>query len=65
MRKVMGIMLAAVLIVFFAVGFITSVEAKKPVPCTYKCINGLGYLCCIVDGEEVCTYDPKIDCIRP
>jgi hypothetical protein len=59
----------AVMVIVFTLSFATAIlvstaGAKPPIPCTYRCIDGLGYRCCIVDGEEVCEYDPKIDCIR-
>ena len=68
MRKTMAILLIGVFVVALAVAFMFSaVTAKPPVPnpCTYKCINCVGYKCCIVNGQEVCTYEPKIDCYCP
>ena len=65
MRKFLTLMLVAVFVISLAVtAMISTSEAKPPKDCYYKCVNGLGYFCCIVDGEEQCEYSPKIDCIR-
>ncbi|UCD95593.1 MAG: hypothetical protein JSU69_05955 [Candidatus Zixiibacteriota bacterium] len=65
MRKLTAILVTAVFVVTLLTSVIVSTsEAKPPRDCYYKCVNGLGYFCCIVDGEEQCQYDPKIDCIR-
>lgn len=55
----------AMMVVLFAasmmVGALVSpqVEAKPPIPCTYKCINQDTYFCCLVAFNpvtEVCTF---------
>lgn len=65
MRKITGLMLVVLFVCAFVIGTITSdAQAGKKQDCYIKCVNGLGYFCCIVDGEEQCEYRPNIDCIR-
>jgi len=64
MRKSIALVLVLVFVVSLLIGMMVSPTQAKPPKCYYKCMNGLLYRCCIIDGVEGCNIEPKGDCIR-
>lgn len=61
MKKGFAVLLVVLFVASFLVGFFAS---SSEAACSVRCIKGLAYRCCVVNGVETCTYQPHIDCIR-
>ena len=58
MRKTLSFALVGVFVLSFAFGAVfTTVDAKPPLPATYKCINHDTYFCVMYPSGEVCTFE--------
>jgi hypothetical protein len=59
MRKILALGFLVVFALSIMIGaMITPAQAKPPIPCTWKCINGDTYFCCLYPKiGEVCKWD--------
>jgi hypothetical protein len=59
MRKITALALVLVFAFSFVLGaMISSTQARPPIPCTWKCIDGDTYFCCLYPKiGEVCKLD--------
>ncbi len=57
MRKSFLIVLMSLFVMSIAIGaLVTTASAAPPIPCTYKCINGDLYFCCLYKWGEACQF---------
>ncbi len=59
MRKLIISVMVLAFVFSFAVGaMVSSVDAKPPIPCEYRCIAADWYLCCMYPAPvgEVCYF---------
>ncbi len=57
MKKFLTITLFSVFAFSFVAGILaTTVKAKPPTACEYRCVEQDWYLCCLTPTGEVCTF---------